>query len=91
MGRSRLVLFTAEAAKERFHLGEEQKNIVRESKSMTEEDKFSHAQRVLQKRIETMQRVEERKSRAQCCYQKTRQGRTSREKESGSSNGAARI
>lgn len=63
MGHSRFVLFTAEAAKVRFRLGVDQKNVVRESKLMTEEDKLSHAQRVLQKRIETLQRAEEKKSK----------------------------
>jgi hypothetical protein len=66
MSRSRFVLFTTEAAKERFHLGEEQKKLMAEHVLFSNEDKISHSRRVdekklavLEKKLSRIQKTEE--------------------------------
>lgn len=70
MGRSRFVLFTAEAAKERFHLGEEQKKLMAEHVLFSSEDKISHSRRVderklavLEKKLSRIQKAEDKRIR----------------------------
>jgi hypothetical protein len=67
MGHSRFILFTAEASKERFHLGEEQKRLVAEHVLFMKEDKMSHSQRADEKKLAVL---EKKLSRIQSRIQK---------------------
>lgn len=49
------------SAKEKFHLGEEQKKLVLEQKLFLSEDKISHALRVLEKKLSIRQNTEKKR------------------------------